>query len=168
MLNRRNVLVFGAASLVSLATPAVAKGMLRLDLFRPRTRERLVAEFSARSISKDSYAKLNWLLRDVSAKQAMPMDRDLLVLAAQLSEDLHVEQLHVQSGYRTKGTNGAIRGAAKKSYHMKGMALDIKVPGLSTRAIAQAARKAGAGGVGRYPARGFVHIDTGPTRAWTK
>ncbi len=69
----------------------------------------------------------------------------------------------VNSGYRTPSYNAKI-GGAKNSYHMKGMAADIVVPGVSPKDVATLARKMGAGGVGVYP--NFTHVDVGPVRSW--
>lgn len=69
----------------------------------------------------------------------------------------------VTSGYRAPEYNAKI-GGAKYSYHMKGMAADIKISGVSPKDVANVARKLGAGGVGTYPT--FTHVDVGPVRSW--
>lgn len=74
------------------------------------------------------------------------------------------------SGYRSLGTNNELRehsrGVAKQSYHTKGQAMDFHIEGIQLSYIRKAALKMRAGGVGYYPRSNFVHIDTGPTRAW--
>lgn len=55
---------------------------------------------------------------------------------------------------------------AKQSYHTKGQAMDFHIEGIQLSYIRKAALKMRAGGVGYYPRSNFVHIDTGPTRAW--
>lgn len=49
---------------------------------------------------------------------------------------------------------------------MRGQALDIYTPDVTTRRLQQQARTEGAGGIGWYPSRGFVHVDTEPRRDW--
>ena len=49
---------------------------------------------------------------------------------------------------------------------MKGMALDLALPGVKLADIREAAIELKLGGVGYYPSSGFVHIDTGPVRHW--
>lgn len=57
-------------------------------------------------------------------------------------------------------------GVAKKSFHMQGKAVDIRVEGIDSKVIRSAALSLGRGGVGHYPRSNFVHIDTGRVRSW--
>ena len=69
--------------------------------------------------------------------------------------------LIINSGYRNETHNRAVGGSAT-SYHMRGMAADIRVPGVSVTQLANAARQAGFRGVISYPDKGFVHVDVRP------
>lgn len=63
----------------------------------------------------------------------------------------------IRSGYRTKAYNSAV-GGATSSRHMRGLAADIVVPGMTPESVAQWLEKQPeAGGVGRYDT--FTHID---------
>ncbi len=80
---------------------------------------------------------------------------------------LHPEQeivFHVISGYRSPQSNGMLRanggGQAKKSRHMQGDAIDIRVPGISTVELRNMAWCQQRGGVGYYRGSDFVHVDT--------
>ena len=55
---------------------------------------------------------------------------------------------------------------AKKSYHIKGMAVDITMKTRSVRQVSRAGLSLGAGGVGKYTRSRFVHLDSGPVRDW--
>jgi uncharacterized protein YcbK (DUF882 family) len=55
---------------------------------------------------------------------------------------------------------------AKNSYHVKGMAIDLRLPSRRLEDVRNAAMRLGGGGVGFYPESQFVHMDTGPVRAW--
>ena len=57
-------------------------------------------------------------------------------------------------------------GVAEHSFHMKGRAIDIRVEGISTKAIRNTALTMAQGGVGYYPRSNFVHLDTGKFRTW--
>jgi uncharacterized protein YcbK (DUF882 family) len=46
------------------------------------------------------------------------------------------------------------------------MAIDFRIPGVSSKVVAQTALSLRAGGVGFYPASDFVHIDSGRVRSW--
>jgi uncharacterized protein YcbK (DUF882 family) len=76
----------------------------------------------------------------------------------------------VISGYRSPATNALLHErseeVAKKSFHMSGMAIDIRLPGVDLSHLHAAALTLGRGGVGYYPESNFVHIDVGPVREW--
>jgi uncharacterized protein YcbK (DUF882 family) len=46
------------------------------------------------------------------------------------------------------------------------MAIDIRVPGVPTAELRDAALRLGRGGVGYYAASDFVHVDVGRVRRW--
>ena len=78
---------------------------------------------------------------------------------------------HIISGYRGPLTNARLRstrggGVAKRSLHMEGKAIDVRLPGVPLAELRDAALSLKAGGVGYYPRDQFVHIDTGRVRAW--
>jgi len=76
------------------------------------------------------------------------------------------------SGYRSPATNALLasrsRGVASNSYHMRGMAADLRLSSRSTTQMAAAAIACNAGGVGRYGGSNFVHMDSGPVRTWRR
>ncbi len=57
-------------------------------------------------------------------------------------------------------------GVAAGSLHMKGQAIDIRLAGVPRAELRHAALAVRGGGVGYYPASGFVHVDTGRVRTW--
>jgi uncharacterized protein YcbK (DUF882 family) len=72
----------------------------------------------------------------------------------------------IVSGCRSHSHNRRI-GGARESYHLRCMAADIKVQGVSKGSVAHYANGlAGRGGVGSYCRDGSVHIDVGPRRNW--
>lgn len=77
---------------------------------------------------------------------------------------------HIVSGYRSPDTNASLRrhsrGVARQSLHMEGRAVDVRMEGVSSHAIRNAALSLYRGGVGYYPRSNFVHLDTGDIRAW--
>jgi uncharacterized protein YcbK (DUF882 family) len=81
--------------------------------------------------------------------------------------------IDIVCGYRTPWSNNFLRtrsadtGVAEHSQHMLAKAIDIRVPGVSTVALRNAALALHAGGVGFYPVSQFVHVDVGPVRTWS-
>jgi uncharacterized protein YcbK (DUF882 family) len=79
-------------------------------------------------------------------------------------------EINIICGYRSSWSNEFLRarssGVAKNSLHMQAHAIDIRIPGVSTLALRNAALALGRGGVGYYPRSEFVHVDTGRVRTW--
>ncbi len=79
-------------------------------------------------------------------------------------------QIDVVCGYRSPKTNAFLHrttgGVATHSLHMKGEAIDIRIPGVSTLRLRNAALSLHDGGVGYYPEHHFVHVDVGRVREW--
>ena len=74
-------------------------------------------------------------------------------------------ELTIHSGYRTPEINRAVNGAGD-SQHLRAAALDVEVPTGRVPAVAEAALRLAAGGVGVYARRQFIHLDSGPVRHW--
>ncbi len=118
--------------------------------------------------------RLNYFLRDHNTQDVSTYDpKEFDVLHAVMSRLGQSDGLiTVMCGYRTAETNQALRhgsartGVAEHSQHMEGHAIDIRVPGVSTVALRDAALSLHAGGVGYYPVSQFVHVDVGPVREW--
>ncbi|MDO8644890.1 MAG: DUF882 domain-containing protein [bacterium] len=95
---------------------------------------------------------------------------ELIEVVDQIQDHFNVPTVAVISGYRSPRLNEMLRRqgrrAAKHSYHMKGLAIDLRLPGVKTRSLRDYARKLHVGGVGYYPQSRFVHVDLGPVRYW--
>jgi uncharacterized protein YcbK (DUF882 family) len=119
--------------------------------------------------------KLDYFLRDSRTqdeKSYDPSEFDLLHnLMARLGRSDGI--IDIVCGYRTPWSNAFLRsrsrhtGVAKNSQHVQARAIDIRVPGVRTRYLRDAALSLVAGGVGYYPRSQFVHVDVGPVRRWT-
>ncbi len=76
----------------------------------------------------------------------------------------------VISAYRSPQTNEMLRsrssGVAKKSQHLVGNAIDVRLRGLDLQVLRDTALSLKLGGVGYYPGSDFVHVDTGRVRYW--
>lgn len=122
----------------------------------------------------DAMEKLNLFLRDHRTQAEAdydPKEFDLLhSLMMSLGRTNGV--IDIVCGYRSPESNEFLRtrasvtGVAEHSQHMLSKAIDIRVPGVSTLMLRNAALAIGAGGVGYYPVSQFVHVDVGPVREW--
>ena len=81
--------------------------------------------------------------------------------------------IEIVCGYRTPWSNHFLQslsrnsGVAERSEHMLSQAIDIRVPGVSTERLRDAALSLQMGYVGYYLRSGFVHVDVGPVRQWS-
>lgn len=174
-LSRRRVLAFAGAALVSAAAkPALAAPSIlyfrRLALYNVNTGESYNSVFWANDFYIPQGLKsLAWALRDFHTNATHPIDPRLLDLLVTLQEKLGTDEpFLLTSGYRTPETNARLvaEGAAVNSLHMQGQAADISLRGRSLSHLHRAALSLRGGGVGYYPAHGFVHVDVGPIRTW--
>ncbi|WP_448207645.1 DUF882 domain-containing protein [Azospirillum sp. sgz302134] len=180
---RRGFLTFAAATLTALAVPALVPaapaqaaplvgGVRRISLHNVNTNERFSGVYWADGAYKaDALKRLDVLLRDHRAKQVCKFDPRLFDLLARVHQSVESDEpFRVICGYRSRRTNAMARrrsrGVAKESYHTRGMAVDIMLPDVGLKSIAEAALELEAGGVGYYPRSGFVHLDVGPVRSW--
>ncbi len=176
-LTRRGLLVMGAAAVTTwgaLPAPALANnaGTRSIGMINLHTNEEFEGVFWANGKHRRvALKRLNEVLRDHRTDDVYPIDPRLLDGLFELHARFGVsEPFHVISGYRSPKTNAALRksgsGVARKSYHMKGMAIDIRLPGVDTASLRKNAQALQIGGVGYYGKSRFIHLDTGPVRYW--
>ena len=110
-------------------------------------------------------------MRDHRSDDIYPMDPKLMDFLYDLLTKVNNRgEIHIISGYRSPETNAKLRqkskGVAGGSMHMKGKALDFRLPGTETAVLRDTARAMKRGGVGYYRKSNFVQIDTGRIRNW--
>lgn len=120
----------------------------------------------------DPLADINRVLRDHRTGEVHSIDPQLLDLLTRLQQSTGARKpFEIISGYRSPKTNSLLRkqsnGVAKKSLHMQGKAIDIRIPGVELARLRKAALALKAGGVGYYPKSNFIHVDTGRVRHWS-
>ena len=149
----------------------VSDSPYQLHFFHTHTRERLnIVYRDGQGYHYESLARLNQYLRDHRTGEIHEYDPrvfDLLhdLITAVGNPDLEID---VVCGYRTPWSNEFLRthgrGVARHSLHMQAMAIDIRVPGIPTARLRDAALALHRGGVGYYAASNFVHVDVGRVR----
>jgi uncharacterized protein YcbK (DUF882 family) len=176
----RNLILILFALVAPLAAyPAVGSSpsddseVHRLRLYHTHTDERIDVVYRiGDNYVPEAVDELEHFLRDHRTGDVHHVDPRLFDLLSDLTSSVGQPEaeIDVVCGYRTPWSNHYLRRrsrrVAKHSLHMQAMAIDIRVPGTSTRELRDAALSLGRGGVGYYPRKGFVHVDVGPIRRW--
>ncbi len=173
---RRFLTLTGAAAIALGCGPgrllAAARGPRHIAFRHLHTGESLaVTYWEQGAYVASALAGIDHLLRDFRTGDQHHIDPALLdilhLLRSGFGSDAPYE---IISGYRSPHTNEMLRqrggGVARRSLHMEGRAIDVRLAGGRTRDLRRAAIALGAGGVGYYPKSDFVHLDTGRVRSW--
>lgn len=173
----QNAMLLGSGCLVPAFARAArgapaSRAAKTLSFYHTHTGETLSRVFwTAGKYIPDALADINRLLRDHRNNEMSPIDPQLLTLLERIASSTGAGAVvHVISGYRSPQTNRALAdqsdGVARRSLHIDGKAIDIRIPGRDLRDIRNAALALRGGGVGFYERSRFVHIDTGRVRSW--
>jgi uncharacterized protein YcbK (DUF882 family) len=163
----------GCGLILARVRPAAAQTAVRkLSFDNIHTGEKLTAVYwqNGRYVT-DSLREIDYTLRDFRTGDVYAIDPGLLDLLERLRLQMAYDRpINVISGYRCPATNAMLAArssrVSKTSLHMRGMAIDIRMPGRRLEELRDAAILLGLGGVGYYPESDFVHVDTGPVRIW--
>ncbi len=184
--SRRSLLGVGAATMVGAMVPGlvksasaanfkggvISKGARRLSFRNTHTGESFSGVYRVGDkYLPEAFQQINTVLRDFRTGQVYPMDPrviDIIYTVQRLSG--RTTPYEVLSGYRSPKTNNMLRssssGVAKKSLHMQGKAIDLRMEGFSTRRLRDLAVSLRSGGVGYYSKSNFIHLDSGDVRDW--
>lgn len=174
---RRRFLQVGLGATASLAMPNAFANIVKeqdrtISFLNLHTGEKLKATYWAEGqYQPDELKAINHVLRDHRTGDMHDMDNNLIEMLNLLHHKMNGKQpFHVISGYRSPKTNAMLRnnsnGVAKKSLHMQGKAIDIRLPGRQLSELRKTALGMKVGGVGFYPGSDFIHVDTGRVRQW--
>ncbi len=120
----------------------------------------------------DALTQLDYHLRDHRNGDILHFDPRLFDLLADLAALVGRpdDVFEVICGYRSPDSNAQLRqsssGIAEHSLHMDALAIDIRMPGVKTSVLRDAALELHRGGVGYYAASDFIHVDIGRVRSW--
>jgi uncharacterized protein YcbK (DUF882 family) len=158
---------FGASA------PRPGDGVLTLQ--NQRTGERSTVQYRLPGSGPDPAGlwQLSYLMRDSNQGEGVPIDVRLFDFIDDICGALGLSPhavVIITSGFRSPQTNAALRRksgqVAENSYHLRGMAADIKIPGVPSSRVAQVAKQLRRGGVAYYASSDHVHVDIGPVRSW--
>ena len=161
-----------AAGLLAPVDQAFSVDERRLSFYHTHTQKTLEITYSMGGAYLDSaFLEINEFLADFRTGDAIEMDPELLDLIYDVRESLGSDAaFEVISAYRSPKTNEMLRersgGVARKSQHLLGKAIDVRLRGVPTIELRDAALALQSGGVGYYEKSDFVHIDTGRVRRW--
>ena len=174
-MQRRDFLI-GSLSLLTVGPSILRAGtspsFSPIQLFHTHTGEHLELPFDGFELDGAAQQSANQFLRDFRTEQVVNMDQKLISSLASLQQKLGNPDgvFEIISAYRSPKTNNMLRskssGVAKKSYHMQGRAVDIRLRGTKTSELRDAAIAMKIGGVGYYRRSDFIHLDTGRVRSW--
>jgi len=144
-----------------------------LRLYHTHTGERIdIVYRRGDSFLPEAEEQLDHFLRDHRTGEVKHYDPRVFDILSDLAASVGHPGAEIQiiCGYRTSWSNEFLRsrspGVAKSSLHMQAHAIDIRISGVDTLTLRNAALALGRGGVGYYPRSGFVHVDTGRVRTW--
>jgi uncharacterized protein YcbK (DUF882 family) len=147
----------------------------RLRFYHTHTGERLdVVYRRGDQYIPEALDELDRYLRDHRTGDVRHFDPRLFDLLYDLTAALgdYGGEIDVICGYRTPWSNEFLRmrnphtGVAQHSLHMQAEAIDIRLRGIQTLQLRDAALGLHRGGVGYYRSSDFVHVDVGRVRHW--
>lgn len=145
----------------------------RLRLFHTHTGEHIdIVYRRGDSYLPEALAELNHYLRDHRTGAVLAYDPRVFDLLHDLDAKLGRPngEIDIVCGYRSAWSNEFLRthghGVALHSLHMQAKAIDIRMPGVESSSLRDAALALRRGGVGYYAQSNFVHVDVGRVRRW--
>jgi uncharacterized protein YcbK (DUF882 family) len=167
-------LVFLPAAIARRSVAEVgSEAEYRLRLFHTQTGERLdIVYRRGDSYVPEALARLDEYLRDHRTGAVLAYDPRVFDLLHDISAKLGRSdaEIDIVCGYRSPWSNEFLRrhghGVALHSLHMEAKAIDIRMPGVGSSSLRDAALALHRGGVGYYAKSDFVHVDVGRVRRW--
>jgi uncharacterized protein YcbK (DUF882 family) len=151
------------ASMLPLSMPVrrPAGEIARFELESVNTGERVEVTIDLATGEADlaSYRRLRHFMRCLRTGAETPLDPRLIELLYRISQRTH-QRILIVSGFRAP-----MFSTADLSYHTRGMAADIRIPGMTPLMVRDLAEAMGVGGLGYYPTSQFVHVDVRTDRA---
>ena len=167
------IVLFIATSGTRAQSSSVQSQDHRLLLYNTHTAERIDLVYRrGDQYIPSALAKLDYFLRDHRTGDVRHFDPRLYDILSDLASSIGQpgDQIDIICGYRTSSTNESLRahttGVAKNSLHIQAEAIDLRMPGIDTLQLREAALALHRGGVGYYPHSNFIHIDVGRVRQW--
>ena len=144
----------------------------RLAFYHTHTGETLDIVYSeGGTYVPEALSEIRHLCRDFRTGDIHAIDPALLDVLHDVQQVVgNTGRFEIISAFRSPLTNSMLArtgsGVADHSLHLKGQAIDVRLPGSATADLRRAGLRLARGGVGYYPEADFVHLDTGRVRTW--
>jgi len=144
----------------------------RLRLSHTHTSEKIdVLYWRNGEYQREALEGLNHFLRDFRTGDATEMDPALFDLLHEIYTLAGSNGWYeIISAYRSPKTNAMLHsrsnGVARRSQHLEGRAIDVRLTDVATARIREIALELERGGIGLYRKSDFVHLDTDRFRIW--
>ena len=113
-------------------------------------------------VEPDGYTRLRHMMRCQRTGAETPIDPRLIDLLYKIAQRTR-QKIMLVSGFRAP-----MFSLATLSYHTRGMAADIRIPGMTPLMARDLAESMGVHGLGYYPVSGFIHVDVRDDKSrWT-
>ena len=175
----KHLLLPGLLALVLTAYASMSLGKMgtderELSFYHTHTGQRLhVVYWQDGDYVDTALDQVNTFLSDFRTGDRVEIDPQLLDVIYDVRESLGSKGTYqIISAYRSPKTNEMLRnrsassGVAKRSQHVLGKAIDVRLVGVNSAELRDAAIRLQRGGVGYYETSDFVHMDTGRVRRW--
>ena len=143
------------SSVATRAGQNAGKGIGRLVIQSVNTGEEveIVVNLATGEVDPAGYVKLRHIMRCQRTTAETPIDPRLIDLLFRIAQRTG-QKIALVSGFRAP-----MFSLATLSYHTRGMAADIRIPGMTPMMVRDLAESMGVRGIGYYPVSGFVHVD---------
>ncbi len=139
--------------------PPERLGRLQLESVNTGEQLEVLLDLATGEPDEQSYRAVRRFMRCLRTGAETPMDPRLIELLYRISQRAGGKILMV-SGFRAP-----MYSTAAFSYHVRGMAADIRIPGMTALMVRDLVMSLGVKGVGYYPISQFVHVDVRDNQA---
>jgi uncharacterized protein YcbK (DUF882 family) len=133
--------------------PGGAIGRFTIQLVNTGEELEVKVNLATGEVEAEGYRQLRHLMRCQRTTAETPTDPRLISLLYRIAQRTG-QKIMLVSGFRAP-----MFSLATLSYHTRGMAADIRIPGMTPLMVRDLAQSMGVKGIGYYPVSGFVHVD---------
>lgn len=156
------VMMTTAGVVPTVLKPVGNKGQFTLESVNTGAQLVVTIDLASGEVEPASYRALRHFMRCLRTGAETPLDPRLVELLYRIAQRTG-QKIELVSGFRAP-----MFSTADLSYHTRGMAADIRIPGMTPLMVRDLVHAMGIKGVGYYPVSQFVHVDVREEKAsWT-